>query len=127
MIHIVEDELGLPLHQAVEAGKRSLSSSEKARFAFEHPGIALTSNLTRAAFDSWIEEELADIDQAVKEALARAAITPRDVDRVFTTGGSSFVPAVRARLAATFGAERLVGGDELTSVAWGLAAIAASG
>lgn len=127
LIHIVEDELGLPLHQAVEAGKRSLSSSKKARFAFEHPGIALTADLTRAAFDTWIEEELADIDQAVNEALSRAAITPRDVDRVFTTGGSSFVPAVRARLAATFGADRLVGGDELTSVAWGLAATTARG
>jgi len=124
LIHIVEDELGLPLHQAVEAGKRALSSSPKARFAFEHPGIAVTADLTRAAFDGWIEEELADIDQAVQEALARAAVAPRDVDRVFTTGGSSFVPAVRGRLAATFGADRLVGGDELTSVAWGLAATA---
>jgi hypothetical chaperone protein len=47
------------------------------------------------------------------------------VDRVFTTGGSSLVPAVRARLAAIFGGDRLVGGDELTSVAWGLAAVAA--
>jgi hypothetical chaperone protein len=125
LIHIVEDELGLPLHQAVEAAKRSLSSSAKARFAFEHPGLSLTSDLTRAAFGAWIEEELADIEQAVNEALARAGIAPRDVDRVFTTGGSSFVPAGRARLGATFGAERLVGGDELTSVAWGLAAVAA--
>jgi len=124
LIHIVDDELGLPLHQAVEAGKRALSSSTKARFSFEHPGIALASDLTREAFDTWIEGELADIDQAVNEALARATITARDVDRVFTTGGSSFVPAVRARLAATFGADRLVGGDELTSVAWGLAATA---
>jgi len=125
LIHIVEDELGLPLHQAVEASKRALSASPKARFAFEHPGIALTSDLTRSAFDTWIEEELADIEQAVNEVLARAGIIPRDVDRVFTTGGSSFVPAVRARLAATFGADRLVGGDELTSVAWGLAASSA--
>ena len=124
LIHIVEDELGLPLHQSVEAAKRALSASPKARFAFEHPGIALQSDLTRAAFDTWIEEELADIDHAVAEVLARAAITPRQVDRVFTTGGSSFVPAVRAHLAATFGADRLIGGDELTSVAWGLAASA---
>jgi hypothetical chaperone protein len=124
LIHIVEDELGLPLHQAVEAGKRGLSSSKKARFVFEHPGVSLRSDLTRAAFDTWIGEELADIEHAVDEALARAGVGPRDVDRVFTTGGSSFVPAVRARLGATFGAERLVGGDELTSVAWGLAAAA---
>jgi len=41
---------------------------------------------------------------------------------VFTTGGSSMVPSVRATLARRFGAERLVGGEELTSVAAGLAA-----
>ena len=124
LIHIIEDELGLPLHQAIEASKRALSESAEARFAFEHPGIALTSDLTRAAFDAWIDEELADIERAVNEALARAGIAARAVDRVFTTGGSSLVPAVRARLAATFGVDRLVGGDELTSVAWGLAAVA---
>ena len=85
----------------------------------------MTSELTRAAFDAWIDEELADIERAVNEAPeARAGIAAREVDRVFTTGGSSLVPAVRARLAATFGAERLVGGEELTSVAWGLAAVA---
>lgn len=125
LIHIVEDELGLPLHQSVEASKRALSEAKKARFTFAHPGIALKSDLTRAAFDGWIEEELADIEQAVNEALARAGVEARAVDRVFTTGGSSLVPAVRARLAKTFGADRLVGGDELTSVAWGLAAVAA--
>ena len=84
----------------------------------------MTSDLTRAAFDTWIDEELADIEHAVNEALARAGVAASAVDRVFTTGGSSLVPAVRARLAATFGADRLVGGDELTSVAWGLAAVA---
>jgi hypothetical chaperone protein len=125
LIHIVEDELGLPLHQAVEAGKRSLSMNEAARFSFEHPGISLGADLARAAFDAWIEEELTDIEHAVTEALTRAGSAARDVDRVFTTGGSSFVPAVRARLGALFGAQRLVGGDELTSVAWGLAAVAA--
>jgi hypothetical chaperone protein len=125
LIHIVEDELGLPLHQAVEASKRALSAKKSARFAFEHPGIALTSDVTRAAFDAWIAEELADIEQAVNEALTRAGIEARAVNRVFTTGGSSLVPAVRARLAKTFGADRLVGGNELTSVAWGLAAVAA--
>jgi molecular chaperone DnaK (HSP70) len=38
---------------------------------------------------------------------------------------SSLVPAVQRILARRFGAERLVGGEELTSVAWGLAISAA--
>jgi molecular chaperone DnaK (HSP70) len=36
-------------------------------------------------------------------------------------GGSSFVPAVRRLFAERFGAERLRGGDELTTAAMGLA------
>ena len=54
--------------------------------------------------------------------LADASVAATDVDAVFATGGSSLVPAVRQRLAARFGAAKLAGGDELTSVAWGLAA-----
>ena len=82
--------------------------------------------MARAAFDAWIAEDLAPIDGAVREALDRAGVTAGAVQRVFATGGSSLVPAVRARLAATFGPDRLLGGDELTSVAWGLAAVAAN-
>lgn len=125
LIRLIEDELGLPLHQAVEAVKRALSETSDARFAFDQAGVRLDTPVARAAFDSWIAEELATIDVTVTEALARAGIAATDIDRVFTTGGSSLVPAVRACLAARFGIERLVGGDELTSVAWGLAAIAA--
>jgi hypothetical chaperone protein len=40
---------------------------------------------------------------------------------VFLTGGSSLVPAVRALFADRFGEERIRSGDELTSVASGLA------
>jgi len=43
------------------------------------------------------------------------------VDRVFLTGGSSFVPAVRRIFETRFGAEKIRGGDEFTSVASGLA------
>jgi hypothetical chaperone protein len=46
---------------------------------------------------------------------------------VFLTGGTSLVPAVRRIFAERFGEERLRGGDELTSVAQGLALRAALG
>jgi hypothetical chaperone protein len=43
------------------------------------------------------------------------------VDRVFLTGGSSLVPAVRRLFAERFGEDRLAGGGEFVSVAEGLA------
>jgi hypothetical chaperone protein len=127
LLHVIEDDLGLPLHASVEASKLALSRAERAPFHFARPGVAIDDAIVRAAFDAWIEADLDAIDGAVTEALAAAGVDARDIDRVFATGGSSLVPAVRGRLAARFGADRLVGGQELTSVAAGLAEMAAIG
>ena len=53
--------------------------------------------------------------------MAKAAARPADIDRVFLTGGSSFVPAVRRLFAERFGEAKLESGGELVSIASGLA------
>jgi hypothetical chaperone protein len=45
---------------------------------------------------------------------------------VFMTGGSALVPAVRRVFAKKFGETKLVGGDEFSSVAQGLALMGAA-
>jgi len=120
LIRLVEDDLGLVLHRSVEGAKVRLSEVETDRIALDD--LELDLPVTRAGFDDWIADDLATIDGVLDRVLADAGVSPGDVDRVFATGGSALVPAVRARLAARFGAAKLVGGHELTSVAWGLAA-----
>jgi hypothetical chaperone protein len=120
LVSIVEDDLGLELHRAVEGAKVRLSKREADRV--ELPAIMLDLPMVRSAFDDWIADDLAAIDRVLDEVLARAGVEASAVDRVFATGGSSLVPAVRGRLSARFGEHKLVGGEELTSVAWGLAA-----
>jgi hypothetical chaperone protein len=61
----------------------------------------------------------------VNEALARAGLDETGVDRVFLTGGSSFVPAVRGIFERRFGAQKLESGAELVSIATGLSLIGA--
>ncbi len=117
---IVRDDLGLPLHAAVERTKLALSVA--ARAGFELDAIDVTAAVERGEFDAWIAPDLDAIDQVLDRVLADAGVATAAVDRVFATGGSALVPAVRARLAARFGADRLRGGDELTAVCWGLAA-----
>jgi hypothetical chaperone protein len=48
-------------------------------------------------------------------------VKPSDIDSIFLTGGSSFVPVVRRYFSRTFGADKLCSGEELTTVAKGLA------
>lgn len=120
LVRVVQDDLGLVLHRAVEGAKVRLSQREADRVVLAE--IELDLAVTRAGFDTWIADDLAAIDRVLDRVLDDACVEPADVDRVFATGGSSLVPAVRARLAARFGEAKLEGGEELTSVAWGLAA-----
>ncbi len=120
LVRLIDEDLGLVLHRAVEGAKVRLSSSEQDRVALQT--IDLDLPVTRPELDRWIGDDLMAIDAVLDDVLARAGVTADQIDRVFATGGTSLVPAVRQRLAARFGADKLIGGEELTSVAWGLAA-----
>jgi hypothetical chaperone protein len=120
LVQVVDEDLGFVLHRAVEGAKVRLSSRETDSVAL--PAIELELGITRAGFEGWLAEDLAAIDHVLDDVLARAGVVAAQIDRVFATGGTSLVPAVRDRLAARFGADKLIGGNELTSVAWGLAA-----
>ncbi len=130
LIAIIDEDLGYQLHQAVQHVKFELSRSLTAEFRFRdaYPSdasIDLQIPVTRADFEAWIAADLRSIEQCVDGLLQTSGVDPRDVDRVFLTGGSSFVPAVRRIFSTRFGQERIRGGNEFTSVAHGLALSAA--
>jgi hypothetical chaperone protein len=81
----------------------------------------IVAAVSRADFEDWIAEELRSIERCVDTLLATSNIAAQEVDQVFLTGGSSFVPAVRRIFEARFTASRVRTGNEFTSVARGLA------
>jgi hypothetical chaperone protein len=121
LILLITEDLGFKLHGAVQHAKYELSSKPKTQFLFRAGGLEISAEVTRQQFEEWIGEELHAIGACVDELLKQAEIKPTQFDRVFLTGGSSFVPAVRALFEQRFGAGRLAGGSEFTSVAKGLA------
>ncbi|OQW47123.1 MAG: molecular chaperone Hsp70 [Proteobacteria bacterium SG_bin6] len=123
MIALIEHEQGLPLYEAVGRVKRALSIADEAEFTFSGGGVEIAVPVSRQQFEAWIAADLERIDTAMALALDRAKLSPADIDRVFLTGGSSLIPAIRHRFARRFGAERIATGDELTSIAFGLAQI----
>lgn len=123
MIAVVEHELGHGLYEAVGKLKRALSTEDHAVFHFQSADLTINTEVARADFERWIAPDLARIAETVDSALATAHLTPADIDHVFLTGGSSLIPAVRRLFAERFGESRLAGGEELTSIAHGLALI----
>jgi hypothetical chaperone protein len=121
LIMLVDEDLGYQLHQSVQRVKFELSQGERAEFLFREGGLELRVAVTRADFESWIADELEKIERCVDGLLASSGVEARAVDRVFLTGGTSFVPAVRRIFETRFGAERVRTGNEFTSVASGLA------
>ncbi|ACA17017.1 HSP70 family molecular chaperone [Methylobacterium sp. 4-46] len=122
-VALIENDLGFPLYQAVSATKVALSARDEAEFRFVGPGTGLDirATLDRATFESLIAPEVARIAAAVDDALAAAAVPAGAIDRVFLTGGTSLVPAVRALFTERFGAGRVASSDQFESIAHGLA------
>src|SRR5450631_2203909 len=125
LITLIEEDLGYQLHQAVQHVKFELSRSDRAEFRFRDGSMDLRIPVTRREFELWIESDLLAIENAVDKLIKSSGIDSREVDRVFLTGGSSFVPAVRRIFETRFGKDRIRSGNEFTSVAHGLALRAA--
>jgi hypothetical chaperone protein len=121
LIHFIKEDLGFQLHRAVQKVKCDLSNVARTTFRFSDGSVDLAAVVERASFEEWISEELGQIARCVDSLLSSTGILPKDVDMVFLTGGSSFVPAVRSIFETRFGEKRIRGGNEFTSVARGLA------
>ena len=123
LIETLDENYGYQLYRAVSRLKEALSADHAAEFRFEAGSVGIVRTVTRPEFEGWIAPELAQIEAAVDRALADANLAPGTIDRVFLTGGSSLVPAVRAIFHRRFPAERIETGAELESIASGLALI----
>ncbi|MFP5433112.1 MAG: Hsp70 family protein [Alphaproteobacteria bacterium] len=123
MITVIEKELGYPLYDAVGSLKRALSDADSATFRFSGGELEIEQQVQRRDFEAWIAPDIARIEATVDAALAKAGVTPDAIDRLFLTGGSSLIPAIRAIFRKRFGEERIASGGELTSIAHGLALI----
>ena len=93
-------------------------------FRFDREGVKIEAEVTRRDFEQWIAPDLAKLAEAMERAIMQAGLQFEDIDAVFLTGGTSFVPAVRALFQDRFDEARIHIGDAFQSVAAGLALMA---
>jgi len=108
----------------VSNAKAQLSSQDEASVQLDLGHISIKRIIQREKFDRWIAADVGKLEVTLDQALSVASISSNLIDRVFMTGGTSLVPAVRQLFEKRFGAERLAYGDEFLSVAQGLGIMA---
>jgi hypothetical chaperone protein len=123
LLRLIRDELGYELYRTVSGVKADLSRAETAVLRFRHEDFAIEETIAREDFEHWIAPDIARIAATVDLALAEAGLREDAIDRVFLTGGTSLVLAVRRLFTDRFGTQRVTGGGEFVSVAEGLALI----
>jgi hypothetical chaperone protein len=120
-ISIIEYDLGFALYRAVSSAKMALSGQDETDFRFRGEGVDIQARITRRDFEGWIAEDVGRIAGTVDQALSRAGVGADAIERVFLTGGTSFVPAIRNLFVERFGETRLTSADQFESIAYGLA------
>jgi hypothetical chaperone protein len=122
LIDLVDHDLGYRLYQSIERTKCALSDEVQTQFGFHEAAVAIEKPVLRSQFEDWIDPEVSQISRCIDRLLTNCNVAPRDVDAIFMTGGSSFVPMIRGLFAHKFGKETPIrAGQEFTSVAQGLA------
>ncbi|HAA57828.1 MAG TPA: Hsp70 family protein [Myxococcales bacterium] len=124
LIDCIEGNLGFYLYRAVEQTKVALSNKQQQNFRFTPLRTPIEGDIQRDDFETWITKELDQIASCCDRLMDDLNLGSDAIDRVFLTGGTSFVPSVRQIFIDRFGEEKMGSGNELTSVASGLAQIA---
>jgi hypothetical chaperone protein len=123
LIDLIEDDQGYPLYKAISEAKAQLSSNDSVELSFPPLGDDFHVAINRGDFENWIADDLRRMERALDNVMKDASIESQAIDKVFLTGGTSFVPAVRQIFERRFGPEKIESGDELLSIANGLAMI----
>ena len=103
-IDIVERDLGFALYRAVSSAKMAFRPTMRRCSTSMAMGSISRADITRGDFERWIADDVARIAATRRPALEDAGVATGEIERVFLTGGTSFVPAIRRLFVDRFGA-----------------------
>jgi hypothetical chaperone protein len=122
---LIEGRRARWLAMEVEETKIQLTHAENRHVPLDRIEAGLSVELSRALFESAIDNLLERVRNSVTQLLTDADVRVDQVDTVFFTGGSSGIPALRNSVSAMLPNARHVEGNIFGSIGSGLAIEAA--
>jgi hypothetical chaperone protein len=118
--NLIQANYGYLLFRSIERTKCELSDSQESRIYFNDYDICIDELLPREEFEGFIGEKIASFNACIDSTLAAAGLSCSDIDVVFLTGGSSYIPLIRKIFENRIGKDKIRSADAFTSVAYGL-------
>lgn len=121
LLELIKEGLYFSFSEKIIDAKVELSFKEETNIdmnIFDNP---FQSAITREAFNRVIEHHTKKIKTTLDETMQMANISYDQIDKVFLTGGSTLVPAVKSIYREIFSEEKIVHTDVFSSVGYGLA------
>ncbi len=121
LLELIEDGEYFNFINAIVDAKVSLSKNSNCLINmnfFEEP---FSVKISQKEFNTITEEEIAKIKDALYKSLEIANISPKKIDKVFLTGGTTLIPAVAEIYKEVFSSEKLIQTNVFSSVGYGLA------
>lgn len=118
---LVTEDLGFSLFQEIEKAKIGLSNSMIENINFHKSDIEIEEKISREEFELFINNLIKKISVSVDETLYRSKLKKENIDSVFLTGGTTYVPSIRKLFIDKFGKDKVKQGDAFISVTKGLA------
>jgi hypothetical chaperone protein len=101
--------------------KVELSSTKLTNINMDMFDKPFTQEINQEAFNAVIAHYTQKIEKTLEETMRMANIDYSQIDKVFLTGGSTLVPAVKEIYTNLFPADKIVHTDVFSSVGYGLA------
>ena len=118
--NLIDDNYGFMLFQAIEKAKMELSLLKNSHILFKERDLLIKEEVNRKEFEQIISDKVGKISECVNEVLVKAQLSEKDIDNVFITGGSSYIPCIRRIFSEKFGERKMIQMDVFTGVAYGL-------
>jgi hypothetical chaperone protein len=118
--NLIHSNYGYLLFRSIERTKCELSEKKESHIHFNDYDISIDELLTRKDFEGYLNEMVSSLNACIDSTLASANLSCSDIDVVFLTGGSSYIPLIREIFETRMGKEKIRSADAFTSVAYGL-------
>lgn len=118
--NLIADNYGFMLFQTIEKAKCDLSLYDSSNIVFKERSLQIKESITKKEFEEMNQENLSKIGGCIDNVLSNSGLSADNIDVVFITGGTSYVPSIQKLFIDRFGDRKLQRKEAFTSVVHGL-------